>query len=225
MKEPSIGVPLAPADLMSRIATFVRFMSGGSLTDGDIQLLRTVHVPGEPVDIDAVLAAPRTAGRWGWKEPNTQLFLDPLIDAIDGLRYVHVTRHGLDMAFSSNVNQLRNFGARFGLTLPADPDEVPVVQLDYWIASTRAALETVSASPSWSVPRFVVRPPVRRPRHRAHPTARVLGGRAHPRARLGVMAAMVEAPPSMGRYRTEDLSRFRPDQLSAVEALGFAITS
>jgi hypothetical protein len=37
---------------------------------------------------------------WGWKEPNTHVVLDRLWAELPRLKYVHVRRHGLDMAFS-----------------------------------------------------------------------------------------------------------------------------
>ena len=44
---------------------------------------------------------------WGWKNPRS-IFLLPVLDGlIAGLKFVHVVRHGLDMALSSNQNQVR----------------------------------------------------------------------------------------------------------------------
>src|SRR5262245_36162922 len=36
--------------------------------------------------------------RWGWKEPNTSVFLPQIADRFPRMKYVHVMRHGLDMA-------------------------------------------------------------------------------------------------------------------------------
>ena len=57
--------------------------------------------------------------RWGWKEPNTHIYLDHLADYFSNLKYIHTIRHGLDMAFSENQQQLYNWGPFFGLRLPA----------------------------------------------------------------------------------------------------------
>jgi hypothetical protein len=47
---------------------------------------------------------------WGWKNPRS-IYLLPLLDElIPGLRFVHVIRHGLDMAMSGNQNQLSLHG-------------------------------------------------------------------------------------------------------------------
>jgi len=50
--------------------------------------------------------------RWGWKEPNAHVLLPFLLAALPNMRYIHVTRHGLDMAHSSNQTQLMVWGAR-----------------------------------------------------------------------------------------------------------------
>lgn len=52
-------------------------------------------------------------GRWGWKEPNTHIFWDRLQGAFPRMKYIHVMRNGLDMAHSSNQNQLRLWGSFF----------------------------------------------------------------------------------------------------------------
>ena len=47
---------------------------------------------------------------WGWKNPRS-IYLLPVLDGlIPGLRFVHVIRHGLDMAASANQNQLEQHG-------------------------------------------------------------------------------------------------------------------
>ncbi|MCP4459222.1 MAG: sulfotransferase [Cytophagales bacterium] len=70
----------------------------------------------------------RTA--WGWKEPNTHIFLPQLFHCQPGLKYIHVMRHGLDMAFSLNQNQAK----RWGEALTGKPCRYsPNYQLHYWV--------------------------------------------------------------------------------------------
>jgi len=68
--------------------------------------------------------------RWGWKEPNTHIFLPYLLRALPNMKYIHVIRSGLDMAFSSNQNQLALWGEHLlGQAVdPASPDD----SLRYW---------------------------------------------------------------------------------------------
>lgn len=77
----------------------------------------------------------RTAAQpWGWKEPNTHLVIGQWLRHLDNLVYVHVRRHPLDMAFSRNMNQLRNWGATI---LQRPVTEGPRDALSYWCAVER----------------------------------------------------------------------------------------
>ena len=87
-------------------------------------------------------AEPKPGGPWGWKEPNTHLLLPYLVRRFPDMRYIHVVRHGLDMAFSSNQNQLATWGEQF--QIPADLPP-PVRSLRYWIAAQRRARDLGTA--------------------------------------------------------------------------------
>lgn len=77
-------------------------------------------------------------GRWGWKEPNTHVLLDRLADIIPNMRYIHVTRNGLDMAYSQNQNQLKVWGqVLFGLPYL---DGAPAQSLKFWCHAHRRVL-------------------------------------------------------------------------------------
>jgi sulfotransferase family protein len=78
---------------------------------------------------------------WGWKEPNTHIFLPQLADHFDDLTYVHVIRHGVDMAYGRNQFQLHNWGSLFGVEPPASPELVPRASLRYWARSNLRAVE------------------------------------------------------------------------------------
>ena len=56
-----------------------------------------------------------------------------------GERIAYLMRNGLDMAFSSNQNQLYNFGWLFTRT-ERDPELTPEASLDFWIAANRRAV-------------------------------------------------------------------------------------
>jgi len=71
--------------------------------------------------------------RWGWKEPNTHIFLPTLVESIPNLKYIHVMRHGLDMAHSVNQAQLHYWGGALtgAPTVNAGPEE----SFRYWCAA------------------------------------------------------------------------------------------
>jgi hypothetical protein len=50
---------------------------------------------------------------WGWKEPNTHIFIDRFLNIHETLKYIHVIRDPLYMVHSKNQNQLKNWGSIF----------------------------------------------------------------------------------------------------------------
>jgi len=75
---------------------------------------------------------------WGWKEPNTHIFIDKILPLEPTLKYIHVVRHGLDMAYSSNQNQLKIWGQ---LLLNRTPEQAPEESFNYWCAVHRRIIE------------------------------------------------------------------------------------
>lgn len=80
------------------------------------------------------------ARAWGWKEPHTCLLLDSIHRHLGRFRYVHVMRHGLDMAFSKTWQQAVTFGPLLGVDV-ADPPS-PADRLRYWLAANEMAIDT-----------------------------------------------------------------------------------
>ncbi len=76
----------------------------------------------------------------GWKEPNTHIFLPELSHMLPNLKYIHVMRHGLDMALSRNQQQLVNWGAYFGIA-NIENDGLPSTQLKYWLKANHRAID------------------------------------------------------------------------------------
>jgi len=66
---------------------------------------------------------------WGWKEPNSHLFLDKLINIHPDMKYIHVVRNGLDMAHSNNQGQLNSWGKHI---IGEDIEYTPYYSLKYW---------------------------------------------------------------------------------------------
>ncbi len=95
-------------------------------------------------DVRAMRAAPlpriRDYAGLAWKEPNTHIFLPYLAACLPGLRYVHVIRHGLDMALSRNQAQLANWGTFLGIE-PAPGETVERTRLRFWLAANRRAIQ------------------------------------------------------------------------------------
>jgi len=146
-----------PADVAVSVDLFHRAMTtglAGNLTDNESELIHTLAsdlVPsgswkcGAQADqVDSLIHSGLQAGGrgqpWGWKEPNTHLFLPQLNERIAGLRYIHVVRDGLDMAFSKNTWQADHWAHHYGLGRRNGPSD-PIQQLRFWRAANRRAIQ------------------------------------------------------------------------------------
>jgi hypothetical protein len=81
---------------------------------------------------------------WCWKEPNTHVVIDRIFQFMPELRYIHVVRHPLDMAVSTNQAQLHNWGPIF---LNQDVTLAPRLSLSYWCAAHRRFVTFMQAWP------------------------------------------------------------------------------
>jgi len=78
---------------------------------------------------------------WGWKEPNSHLILENLDEYFTGLKYIHTIRHGLDMAYSNNQQQLYNWGKLYGIKIPQNKEEIPFFSFRYWVEANKKVLK------------------------------------------------------------------------------------
>ena len=154
-QQPAFGPP-APHEIAASVRLFHRAMVHGLADWGDTadkRLLRKLRDGLPPCGAwkcgaqaehaDSLIASkPPAEGAlrfWGWKEPNTHIFLPHIDRHIPGLRYIHIVRNGLDMAFSQNSWQARHWGQLYGM--PYRPDvPSPVQKLRYWSAANERAI-------------------------------------------------------------------------------------
>ncbi len=162
--------------------------------------------------------------RWGWKEPNSHIFLPYLADYFSNLKYMHTIRHGLDMAFSHNQQQLYNWGPIFGLDLPRTKFDEPPASLKYWIKSNRRVLEI---GRNLGDQKFLV---VNFDRLCLTPESEIQKivsflNIAPGEGEMASLCRIPRQPQSLGRHRSHDISRFDPADLNELEDLGFATTA
>jgi len=169
---------------------------------------------------DALIGASRTplaAGQhWGWKEPNAHILLPALIRNFPQMRYIHVVRHGLDMAFSRNQTQLQYWGDAM-LGGPGEPG--PARALSYWCAAQKRARrlgEMMGDRFLWLDYDHLCLDP--------------RDGLNRLRDFLGLpcpdpekMLAMIRPPASMGRFRRADCSMLSRADIAVVAEYGFAV--
>jgi hypothetical protein len=157
---------------------------------------------------------------WGWKEPNTHVFLEHLLQIYPRMRYIHVVRHGLDMAYSGNKNQLRNWGALFGVAMPRSRGCTAWSQLEYWNRTTRRVSDLAHAHAGIMLSSFDAL--CADPASGVHELAAFIGLPCT-QERADALARMVKTPDTAGRYRRRGAHRFSSEQLREVRALGFEI--
>jgi hypothetical protein len=234
-KRPRWFAGAGDAQIHRQLDTFVRYMHGRRYGPGDYaRMARSVvdHDPALDVRgsarriLRAVTHRPGAAAAaapvWGWKEPNSHVFLPQLIDHFPGLRYVYMVRHGLDMAYTRNKTQLHVWGPRFGIAVPeGDARAEASAQLDFWIAMTRRAIDLGERlGERFALMRYedLCREPERELRRLFD-----LAGVDAEAAALAGIAAAVHAPDSVGRWREHGTEPFSAEQLEAVRSFGFEV--
>ncbi len=159
-----------------------------------------------------------TSGAWGWKEPNTHVVLERLEPLLPGMKYIHVVRNGLDMAYSSNQTQLCLWGPSF-LGLEEITEVSPRLSLKYWHAVHRLALDHRRKLGN----RFLL---LNYDRLCMDPEAG-LGSLLHfleaepARSTVNGLLASIRPPESVGRFRQHPPSDFDLNDIAFARELGF----
>jgi hypothetical protein len=140
---------------------------------------------------------------WGWKEPVSHVVLPELIAAFPRVSYVHVVRDPLDMAWSSNTQGVRLWGALCGIDRAQIESSPANARLAWWLYSIRSTVARAQALGD----RFML---VRFEHLCADPSAAVrrlaaFAGLEPDKARLDEAAKFVERPATIGRQHEHDL--------------------
>lgn len=159
---------------------------------------------------------------WGWKEPNSHIYLNHIIRYWPEVRYIHVIRHGLDMAYSGNQNQLHNWGWLWGIQDAEAAANPPGVALRFWIMSNQTALETAreKLGERSLVIRFedLCRTPTTEIRRLLD-----FAGVTWTESDVARLARIPRLPSSSGRYREKGLAAFPEADIAAVRDFGFDV--
>ena len=160
---------------------------------------------------------------WGWKEPNTQIYMNELLQIFENLKYIHVLRNGLDMAYSNNKQQLINWGWKYNIILDGTEDEnqLTVKQLNYWIESTQDILTKSKAYEN----RFLL---INHTNFCTNPKFEIdkILEFCNVKVQSNVLENLYKIPQNMGsndRYKTRDFSLFTSSQIQFVQQMGFTI--
>jgi hypothetical protein len=165
----------------------------------------------------AAKGMPDNCCRWGWKEPNTHVFISRLWQHLPELKYVHVVRHGLDMAYSKNQNQLHLWGSYF---LGSPGEDSLKRRLSYWCVVHKRIQSLAAANPErvlWLDYDKLCIDPIPELNRLAEFVG--ISGEELSRHRSLIWAKQPK------RYDRAALSDFEPADISYVEALGYPIDS
>jgi hypothetical protein len=156
--------------------------------------------------------------RWGWKEPNTHFIVPRLRRSLSGLKYIHVMRNGLDMAHSSNQNQLRLWGP----ILTGQEIEIsPKASLKFW----RLVHERILAVGNDMGDDFLL---LKYEDFCAQPLSELLRlleflGMSISLEEQASLAAKVIPPASIDRFKLHGIDLFDASDVAFVAALGYDV--
>jgi len=221
---------LVEAEFNQRVSLFVAAMTGNRrLTEDDYSIVNQLTArdgfqnntarPDERAK--SLLASVESAVNnraWGWKAPNTHVVIERMARVINGLKYIHVARNGLDMAFSQNQNQLRIWGPRI---LGDDCAVTPRNSLRFWCWAHERILQIATGmEPDFLFLKFedVCSDPETQVR-------RILtfAGVEADTQLVNRATALVVPPKSIGRHKGQPLDIFDPGDVAFVKRLGFKV--
>jgi hypothetical protein len=156
-----------------------------------------------------------------FKEPNASIFLRQLASYFPNMKYVHVARHGLDMALSDNQQMFHNWSRLYGLA--PERDASPRQILKFWVGLNDEVVEF--ARDQLGPDRFFFARYddfVEAPRAFAETYLSFIGGKGDAEA-VSAIAALARRPASFRRFLEVAPSMFDAADIGAVMRHGFDV--
>ncbi len=153
---------------------------------------------------------------WGWKEPNTHLHIDRILKLEPTLKYLHIMRNGLDMAYSGNQNQLELWGTH----VFDHPFEInPHYSLKYW-RLIHERMNEVSKKSKYSVYIVNFDKLCRSPKNELKKIFEFLDLQVSTEDLLKHINE-IHLPSSVGRHKLHSLHNFDKSDIEFVQMMGF----
>lgn len=160
--------------------------------------------------------------RWGWKEPNSHIYIEHLHRYFRKMKYILVIRHGLDMAFSNNQAQLYNWGPLLGVEPPMhDSPLLPQAKLKYWIKANQRAVSLGRTLLKDNFMAIHFEDLCEDPEKIIEQITVFLG--LDRECAASSLTGLIKSPKSIGRYKNEDISIFPEEDIKAVTTFGYKI--
>lgn len=155
----------------------------------------------------------------GWKEPNTHMVIGRIRVHVPGIKYIHVIRNGLDMAYSENQNQLEFWGKQL---LGYENGVTPRTSLNFWCAAHRKILSEGKTMGS----RFLLLnfdDLCRDPDKWLDMLVGFLDIQMPDKRTIEKLTKLIHPPPTIGRFKQYGLAHLDPEDVEYVSALGFDV--
>ncbi|GAA0423720.1 sulfotransferase [Cocleimonas flava] len=153
---------------------------------------------------------------WAWKEPNTHIILDRLVNLMPNMKYIHVMRNGLDMAHSANQNQQFLWGEKF---IGKNFKQTPHYSLKYWCIVHKRLLEITKSMGSnfllINYDNFCINPGTEIPKLLDFLNVPIK------ERNIDKLKSFIKPPVSIGRYKQFSKTIFDQEDIDFVETLGF----
>ncbi|MEP2023595.1 MAG: sulfotransferase [Reichenbachiella sp.] len=215
-----------------RLELFSNYMKSGHLNLNEYIELCKASNSNAAIDTSIIYYLKKTSALWdskkalriwGWKEPNTQIYTEEILDFFPKLKYIHVIRHGLDMAFSNNRQQLNNWGWKYDIHLDGTENKSQLAQkqLEYWVQSTKDVLKKSEKFKS----RVLI---LNHSNFCNNPKSEIDAILRFTEIECSeeLLNELYKIPKNAGtnnRYKNKDLSIFSSEQLAFVNEMGFEI--
>ncbi len=152
---------------------------------------------------------------WGWKVPYTHVVLERLLRLRPELKYIHLTRGGLDMAFSRNQNQLLTWGPIY---LNRNVSNTPADALAYWCAVHRRMMRLSGQFPD-RVFNIDFEQLVDSPKQILTGLLEFIDIKPKPDL-IDRCSLVIKKPATIGRYKQYDTSALYPQDIEYLRSFG-----
>ena len=153
---------------------------------------------------------------WGWKVPGIYFILKYLASYYPNLKYIHLIRNGLDMAFSKNQNQLSNWGGYYGVNKNNQP--LPKAALCYWYAANKKSISDGEALLNKRLLLIKFEELCSNP---SEEIAKISDFLNLNKSNLKELEKLVVPPVTIDRYKKYDLTVFNDNDFSKINEFGY----
>ncbi|MDA1667629.1 hypothetical protein BK767_04375 [Bacillus thuringiensis serovar kyushuensis] len=156
---------------------------------------------------------------WGWKNPSTHIYIEFLHQYFKEIKYIHVIRHGLEMVYSNNQNQIYKWGDLYDLDYSLNQERL---RLQYWFKSNKKAMELGKKLFNQNFLLINFNDLCISPQKEINSLIEFLNVEKS-NANIHQLISQIHSPQSLKRYKNYNLNIFTKSDLDLVKELGFEI--